>query len=437
MAKNASLKEILVPDIGDFDGVEVIEVLVKAGDTIAAEDSLISVESDKATMEIPAPEAGVVAEVKVAVGDSVSQGSLILLLEPGGEAATKAAPATQASSPAPAASEPAAARVATPAPPPAKPAAPQRVAPTAKIDEVSFARAYASPSVRKFARELGVDLGRVSGSGRKGRIIQDDVKAFVKQTLSQGMSTGGGLGVEPMPDIDFSQWGDIEIQKLGKINRLTGKFLHRNWVTVPHVTQFDQADITELDTFRKTMAAEYQDRGIKITMLAFLIKAVVSGLRELPRFNASLDASGENLILKHYYNIGIAVDTADGLVVPVVRDADCKSLVDIAAELGEISQKARDKKLKPSDMQGGCMTISSLGGIGGTQFTPIVNAPEVAILGVSRHSMTPVWNGETFEPRLMLPLSLSYDHRVVDGADGARFTGFLGTVLSDVRRLVM
>jgi pyruvate dehydrogenase E2 component (dihydrolipoamide acetyltransferase) len=328
----------------------------------------------------------------------------------------------------------------TPAPEVSKPALPaqHQPSPTAKIDEVSFAQAYASPSVRKFARELGVDLGRVGGSGRKGRIIKDDVKAFVKQALTQGTpATGGGLGVEPMPEIDFSQWGDVEIQKLSKINKLTGKFLHRNWVTIPHVTQFDQADITDLDGFRKTMAAEYKDKGIKITMLAFLIKAVVSALRELPRFNSSLDPSGENLILKNYYNIGIAVDTPDGLVVPVVRDADCKSLVDIAAELGEISQKARDKKLKPADMQGGCMTISSLGGIGGTQFTPIVNAPEVAILGVSRHKMTPVWNGEAFEPRLMLPLSLSYDHRVVDGADGARFTSFLGTVLSDARRLVM
>jgi pyruvate dehydrogenase E2 component (dihydrolipoamide acetyltransferase) len=403
------------------------------------EDSLISVESDKATMEIPAPEAGVVTEVKVAVGDSVSQGSLILMLEPSGDAPIEAAPVAE---PVAEAVAPVEAKTVAPTPAPevSKPALPaqHQPSPTAKIDEVSFAQAYASPSVRKFARELGVDLGRVGGSGRKGRIIKDDVKAFVKQALTQGTpATGGGLGVEPMPEIDFSQWGDVEIQKLSKINKLTGKFLHRNWVTIPHVTQFDQADITDLDGFRKTMAAEYKDKGIKITMLAFLIKAVVSALRELPRFNSSLDPSGENLILKNYYNIGIAVDTPDGLVVPVVRDADCKSLVDIAAELGEISQKARDKKLKPADMQGGCMTISSLGGIGGTQFTPIVNAPEVAILGVSRHKMTPVWNGEAFEPRLMLPLSLSYDHRVVDGADGARFTSFLGTVLSDARRLVM
>ncbi len=436
MTKDSGLKEIVVPDIGDFDSVEVIEVLVSAGDTIAAEDSLISVESDKATMEIPAPEAGVVTEVKIAVGDKVSQGSLILMLEPSTDLAPATTPAVTAEPATPAAEV---APVPTPAPvAPRSAPEPHKPSPTASINEVSFAKAYASPSVRKFARELGVDLGRVGGSGRKGRIIKDDVKLFVKQALSQGAGTGGGgLGVEPMPEIDFSQWGDIEIQALSKINKLTGKFLHRNWVTVPHVTQFDEADITDLDAFRKTMAAEYKDKGVKITMLAFLIKAVVSGLREYPRFNSSLDPSGENLILKNYYNVGIAVDTPDGLVVPVVRDADCKSLVDIATELGEISQKARDKKLKPSDMQGGCMTISSLGGIGGTKFTPIVNAPEVAILGVSRHKMMPVWNGEEFAPRLMLPLSLSYDHRVVDGADGARFTTFLNTVLSDARRLVM
>ncbi len=440
MAKDSLVKEVVIPDIGDFDSVEVIEILVEAGDSIAVEDSLISVESDKATMEIPAPEAGVVVEVKVAIGDQVSQGSLVLLLEPSGDApAVAAAPVVEKS--APAASQPA--PVAAPQPAVQPVAQPQQLSPspTASINEVSFARAYASPSVRKFARELGVDLGRVAGSGRKGRIIKEDVKAFVKQVLTQGMGQGtGGMVVAPMPEIDFSQWGEVETQKLSKINKLTGKFLHRNWVTIPHVTQFDQADITELDALRKTMAAdlsdEQKDKGSKITMLAFLIKAVVSGLRELPRFNSSLDASGENLILKNYFNVGIAVDTPDGLVVPVVHDADNKSLVDIAAELGEISQKARDKKLKPSDMQGGCMTISSLGGIGGTQFTPIVNAPEVAILGVSRHKMTPVWNGESFEPRLMLPLSLSYDHRVVDGADGARFTSFMAQVLADANGLV-
>lgn len=419
-------KEIVVPDIGDFDSVEVIEVLVGVGDSVVAEDSLISVESDKATMEIPAPEAGVITEVKVAVGDAVSQGSLIMMLEPSGETA----PAEAAVS-----AEPAKPVIPAPtAPAPRSAPAPQKPSPTAQINEVSFARAYASPSVRKFARELGVDLGRVGGTGRKGRVIKDDVKAFVKLALTQGTG-GGGMAVAPMPEIDFSQWGEVETQKLSKINKLTGKFLHRNWVTIPHVTQFDQVDITDLDALRKTMAAhlsdKQKDQGIKITMLGFLIKAVVAGLKELPRFNSSLEPSGESLILKNYFNIGIAVDTPDGLVVPVVRDADQKSLVDIATELGEISQKARDKKLKPSDMQGGSMTISSLGGIGGTQFTPIVNAPEVAILGVSRHKMMPVWNGESFEPRLMLPLSLSYDHRVVDGADGARFTTFLGKILSD------
>ncbi len=434
MAKDSLLKEVVVPDIGDFDSVEVVEVLVAVGDTIAAEDSLISVESDKATMEIPAPEAGVVVEMKIAVGDQVSQGSLLLILEASGDAPVAVAPATEDGvvTAAPAARKPA--PVTAPAP---QSVVQHKPSPTAQINEVSFARAYASPSVRKFARELGVDLGRVGGSGRKGRVIKDDVKVFVKQALSQGAGAAvGGMQVAPMPKIDFSKWGKVETQKLSKINKLTGKFLHRNWVTIPHVTQFDQADITELDALRKSMAAEYKDKGIKITMLAFLIKAVVAGLRELPRFNASLDASGENLILKSYFNIGIAVDTPDGLVVPVVRDADSKNLVDIAAELGEISQKARDKKLKPSDMQGGCMTISSLGGIGGSQFTPIVNAPEVAILGVSRHKMTPEWNGESFEPRLMLPLSLSYDHRVVDGADGARFTRFMAKVLADANGLV-
>lgn len=429
-------KEICVPDIGDFENVEVIEVLVAPGDSLQAEDSLITVESDKASMEIPAPEAGVVQEVKVAVGDKVSEGSLILLLEPAAAAAPPAEEAPAETAPAqPAAVAPAAAPQPSPAPvaPAAAPA--PKASPTAKIDEVSFAKAHASPAVRKFARELGVDLGQVGGSGPRGRILKDDVKAFIKHALSQ--PAGGGLGVAPMPEIDFSQWGEVESQPLTKINKLTGQFLHRNWVTVPHVTQFDEADITDLEDFRKSMAAEYKEKGIRITPLVFLMKAVVSALKKYPRFNSSLDSSGENLVLKHYYNIGIAVDTPDGLVVPVVRDVDRKSLVELAVELGEISAKARDKKLKPSDMQGGCMSISSLGGIGGSNFTPIVNAPEVAILGVSRSKMQPVWNGESFEPRLILPLSLSYDHRVIDGADGARFTTFLSRVLSDTRRLLL
>jgi pyruvate dehydrogenase E2 component (dihydrolipoamide acetyltransferase) len=424
-------KEIRVPDIGDFKDVEVVEVLVAVGDTIKPEQSLISVESDKATMEIPAPEGGVVKELKVALGDKVSQGGLLLMLEPAAaEAGDKPAAAQAAPAPKPAPVAPAASAPAKPAPAPV-----QKTSPTAKIDEAGFAKAYASPSVRKFARELGVDLGRVEGSGRKGRITQEDVQNYVKRALAQ--PAGGGLGVAPMPEIDFAQWGEVEAKPLTKINKLTGQNLHRNWVTIPHVTQFDEADITDLEDFRKSMAAEYKDKGIKITPLVFLMKAVVSALKEYPRFNASLDATSENLIFKKYFNVGIAVDTPDGLVVPVVRDVDRKSLVDLATELGEISQKARDKKLKTSDMQGGCFTISSLGGIGGTQFTPIINAPEVAILGVSRSKMQPVWNGKEFEPRLILPLSISYDHRVIDGADGARFTTFLSRVLSDTRRLLL
>ncbi len=433
-----AVKEIVVPDIGDFGEVEIIEVLVNPGDRIAAEDSLVTLESDKASMEIPSTDAGVIKELKVGVGDKVSKGSPLLVLEVNeaanddSAAAANEAPAVETPA-APAPAEPPAA----PQPPssPAPAVEPARRSPTATIDEVSFSNAYASPSVRRFARELGVDLGQVEGSGRKGRILREDVKQFVKRAMKQG--AGGGLGVAPMPEIDFAQWGEVETKKLSKINQLTGQFLHRNWVTIPHVTQFDEADITDLEEFRKSMVDEYRERGVKLTLLSFLIKAVVSALKELPRFNSSLDPTGENLILKHYFNIGVAVDTADGLVVPVVKEADRKSLIEIAAELGEISQKARDKKLSPADMQGGCFTISSLGGIGGTKFTPIVNAPEVAILGVSRAKMTPVWNGEEFTPRLVLPLSLSYDHRVIDGADGARFTSLLSRLLSDTRRLLL
>ncbi|MGF1546301.1 MAG: dihydrolipoyllysine-residue acetyltransferase [Thiotrichales bacterium] len=426
-----TMKEILVPDIGNFGEVEIIEVLVRPGDRIAAEDSLITLESDKASMEIPSSDAGVVAALKVKVGDRVSQGSPILTLEISAEA-TAATPMPSPS--APAATPPAIAAAPSSSPPPATKVS-LRPSPTAQIDKAKFAAAYASPSIRRFARELGVDLGRVQGSGRKGRILKEDVQGFVKLALSQGI--GGGLAVAPLPEIDFSQWGEIETKPLSKINKLTGQNLHRNWVTVPHVTQFDEADITDLEDFRRSMAEESKARGLKLTLLAFLMKAVVSALRAHPRFNSSLDATGEQLILKKYFHIGVAVDTPDGLVVPVIRDVDRKSLVDIAAELGEASEKARTKKLKPQDMQGGCFTISSLGGIGGTQFTPIVNAPEVAILGVSRSKMQPVWNGTAFEPRLILPLSLSYDHRVIDGADGARFTAFLNRVLSDTRRLLL
>jgi len=442
----AEIKDIIVPDIGDFEGVEVIEIIVSAGDSIGVEDPIVSLESDKAAMEIPSPFAGTVKEVKVSIGDKVSQGDLILTIEASDTDTSEesrvedAIPAAEAEAPAAEAPAPAETK---PAAAPATQAAPaRRPSPTASmtIDEEGFKKAHASPSVRKFARELGADLSKMSGSGNKGRILKDDVKAWVKQTLAQGSQ--GGLGVEPMPEIDFSQFGEIETQELTRINKLTGKFLHRNWVTIPHVTQFDEADITELEKFRKQLNEENTKEGIRVTVLAFLMKALVSALKEFPRFNSSLDHTGENLVLKKYVNIGVAMDTADGLVVPVIRDCDRKSLIELAIELVETSKKARDKKLSPSDMQGGCISISSLGGIGGTSFTPIVNAPEVAILGVSRSSIKPVYvpdadGGGEFVPRLMLPLSLSYDHRVIDGADGARFTSYLSTVLSDTRRLLL
>ncbi|CAA6808696.1 MAG: Dihydrolipoamide acetyltransferase component of pyruvate dehydrogenase complex (EC [uncultured Thiotrichaceae bacterium] len=421
-------KEIVVPDIGDFDEVEIIELLVAVGDTIAAEDSLITVESDKASMEIPSSDGGVVKEVKVAIGDMIKEGSIMVVLETT-QSVLEEEPEEEPAPPPP------------PPPPPKKPKPlpeiPAKPSPTIHIDEVKFSKAYATPSQRRFARDLGVDLGNVKGSGRKGRITRQDIKSYVKTTISAATSGGGSLGVAPMPEIDFSQWGDIESVALSKINKLTGEFLHRNWVTIPHVTQYDEADITEMEAFRKQMGTELKDQGVKITPLAFIMKAVIASLKAFPRFNSSLDASKENLIQKHYYHIGVAVDTPDGLVVPVIRDADQKSLVEISQEIREFAIKARDKKLKPSDMQGGCFSISSLGGIGGTKFTPIINAPEVAILGVSRSSMQPIWNGNEFEPRLMLPLSLSYDHRVIDGAAGARFTTHLSKQLSDIRRLLL
>ena len=433
----AEIKDILVPDIGDFDGVEVIEIMVTAGDAINIEDPIVSLESDKAAMEIPSPFAGTVKEVKVNLGDQVSEGSILITIEASESSAIPAeesAPTEEAKPTAP--ESPAPAPVSAPAAPAQAPI--PRPSPTAsiKINEEGFKNAYASPSVRKFARELGADLSQMSGSGNKGRILKEDVKNWVKQTLSQG-ATRGGLGVEPMPEIDFSQFGDIEIHELTRINKLTGKFLHRNWVTIPHVTQFDEADITELEKFRKQLNEENQKDGTRVTVLVFLMKALVSALKEFPRFNSSLDHTGENLILKHYINIGVAMDTPDGLVVPVIRDCDRKSLIELAQELTETSQRARAKKLSPSDMQGGSISISSLGGIGGTSFTPIVNAPEVAILGVSRSAMKPVYKDGEFEARLMLPLSLSYDHRVIDGADGARFTSYLSRVLSDTRRLLL
>ena len=449
-----SLKEVLVPDIGNFDSVDVIEVLVKAGDTIAADDSLLTVESDKASMDIPAPFAGVVKEVKIKVGDKIAQGHLILTLEASETAALQTstgaasspAPAKPAEPPKVATPEPAIPTPSRPAPEPA-----QKIQPThqpapvgASAVGVSGKLAHASPSVRKFARELGVNLSLVTASGNKNRILASDVQAYVKGELAkprtENMGAGlGALATLPMPVIDFSQFGAIETKPLSRIKKLSGANLHRNWVTAPHVTQFDEADITDLEDFRKSMSAEAEKRGVKLTMLAFLIKASVNALKAYPNFNASLSPDGDSLILKNYYNIGFACDTPDGLVVPVVKDVQSKDVLDIARDLMELSSKARERKLKVEEMQGGCFTISSLGGIGGTMFTPIINCPEVAILGVSRSSMQPVYNKDTngFEPRLILPLSLSYDHRVVDGADGARFTSHMRMMLSDVRRLLL
>ena len=419
--------------------MEVIEIMVSPGDTINVEDPLVSLESDKAAMEIPSPQAGTIRDVKVRIGDKVSEGDLLVTMEvtaaaeeqPAEKTAAQQAP--EAAAPA----QPEAEKAPAPAPSaqPARAFRPPPVAP-GPVDEAGFRKAYASPSVRKFARELGADLGQISGSGSKGRILKGDVQAFVKRVMTSA-GPGGGLGVAPMPEIDFSEFGAIETQPLTRINKLTGQFLHRNWVTVPHVTQFDEADITELEEFRQQLNKEHKGEGVRVTVLAFLMKALVSALKEFPRFNSSLDATGENLVLKKYIHIGVAVDTPDGLVVPVVRDCDRKSLIDLAGELIEISGRAREKKLSPADLSGGCISISSLGGIGGTAFTPIVNAPEVAILGVSRAQMKPVYKDGEFEPRLILPLSLSYDHRVIDGADGARFTSFLSKVLSDTRRLLL
>ena len=425
----AEIKNVLVPDIGNFKGVSVIEVAVKAGDKVSAEQTLITVETDKATMDVPAPFDGVVKEVKIKVGDKVSEGDLIVLMQAsGGAAQAAAAPAQPAAAPA------APAAAAKPAPV----AAPVAVAPAAPA--APSGSAHASPSIRRFARELGVDLSQVRGSGEKGRITKDDVQNFVKQSLAQprGAATGGALpGLLPWPEVDFAKFGAVETKALSRIKKISGANLHRNWVMIPHVTQFEEADISEMEAFRKELGAEYAKQNIKITPLAFMLKACAITLKHFPDFCASLDASGENLILKKYIHIGVAVDTPDGLMVPVIRDVDQKGIVQLAQELGEVSARAREKKITAADMQGGCFTISSLGGIGGTSFTPIINAPEVAILGVSRSSMKPVWKDGEFVPRLMLPLSLSYDHRVIDGAMGARFTTYLAHVLSDMRRLAL
>lgn len=442
--------EIRVPDIGDFSDIPVIELLVSPGDRVEADDGLLTLESDKATMEVPAPEAGVIVELKVALDDTVSEGDVVAILEPAAGASATDEPKSEDAEPEPKPvsesepesetdepeqSEPAVDDSPEPEPVKAEPAGPP--ANPANLP-------YASPSVRKFARELGADLTAVTGSGRGGRITRDDVAAHVKTVLTSGAPSGsagriGGLDLD-FPDVprpDFSRYGEIERRPLSRIQKISAGHLHRNWVGIPHVTQHDEADITDMEAFRKSNAQEALARGFKLTPLVFLMKAMVASLKAFPTFNASLDADGETLILKHYFNIGVAVDTPDGLVVPVIQDCDRKGIMELAQELSEVSGRAREGKLTPKEIQGGSISISSLGGIGGTAFTPIINAPEVAILGVSRSKMQPVWDGDAFQPRLMLPLSLSYDHRVIDGAAAARFTRFLASRLEDLRRLTL
>ena len=427
------VKDVNIPDIGG-DEVNVTEIMVKVGDTITEEQSLITVEGDKASMEVPAPFAGVVKEILVKSGDKVSTGTLIMRFEVAGNAPV-AAPAPQAAAPAP---------TATPAVAPSAPAA------TASDADVTGAKSYAhaTPVIRRLAREFGVNLDKVKGTGRKGRILKEDVQAYVKAAVkalesgaasATGAANGAGLGLLPWPKVDFSKFGEIEEVELSRINKISGANLHRNWVMIPHVTHFDKADITDLEAFRKEQnaLAEKQKLGVKITPVVFIMKAVAKALEAFPRFNSSITEDAQRLILKKYINIGVAVDTPNGLVVPVFKDVNKKGIIELSRELAEVSKKARDGKLTASDMQGGCFTISSIGGLGTTHFAPIVNAPEVALLGVSKSSMEPVWNGKDFAPRLILPISLSFDHRVIDGADGARFISYIGSVLADLRRLIM
>lgn len=462
--------EVKVPDIGDFGEVEIIEILVSEGQQVAAEDALITLESDKATMDIPAPADGAITKLLVKVGQMVSEGTPIALLaagEAGGEvvvaeesagsgfsrspkggyqgrypqkAATLEKPtkAEAAEKPKETPSPPAGERLASAKKPPATATDDHDPPPTLPPpgERADAARPHASPGIRRFARELGAQLSEIRGSGGKGRILKADVKAWVKQRLSAPAPSTGG-GIPPPPEIDFSQFGAVETVPLSRIKKLSGPHLQRAWLNIPHVTHHDEADITELENFRQSLKVEAEKEGIRITLLGFVIKTLARGLKKFPAFNASLHADGKNLIAKKYYNIGIAVDTPQGLVVPVIREVDRKTIFDLAREMGELSLRAREGKLKPDDLQGGCMSISSLGGIGGNAFTPIVNAPEVAILGITRARMTPVWDGAAFQPRLMLPLDLSYDHRVIDGAEAARFVAFLTQSFGDVRRLAL
>ncbi len=419
--------EVKVPDIGDFSDVPVVTILVSVGDSVGKEDPLLELESDKATMEVPSPLAGKVAEIRVAEGDRVSEGSVIMTLETEG-----ADEGAEAPKPAPAASEQPKAASA-----PAQPAAPQ---PAPAVTDAGFSKPHASPSVRAFARQLGVDLARINGSGRKGRILREDVTEALKASApapASGTAPQGGMGIPPIPAVDFSKFGPTENVEMPRIKKLSGPALHRSWLNIPHVTHNEEADITDLDAFRRELDAEAKKEGYRVTLLSFVIKAAVSALRQHWEVNSSLHPDGDKLIRKDYFHIGFAADTPNGLVVPVIRDADRKGITAISKELGELSAKARDGKLRGEDMSGASFTISSLGGIGGTSFTPIVNAPEVAILGLTRSKMAPVWDGETFVPRLMQPLSLSYDHRAIDGALAARFCATLKQLLGDMRRLML
>jgi len=430
--ESSQQKEILVPDIGDFESVEIIDVCVKVGDKVEVESTLITVESDKATMDIPSPAAGIVRQLNVKSGDHVAQGHPILNLE------LKETTVSNSIENEDKISEPVKKTVESSSTT-AQPSPPATPTSSQTVGSSKSAKAHASPAIRKFARELGVDLGLVRGSGAKGRILKDDVKSFTKAVMSgeRVFEKSSGFSLPEIPPIDFSKFGPVETLPLSRLKRLGGQNLHRSWINVPHVTQFDEADISELESFRKSKSESAAKEGVKLTPLTFFIKAVVVALKKYPHFNASLSPDGENLVLKNYFHIGIAVNTEQGLMVPVVKDADQKGIYELAKELAELAQKARDKKLSPSEMQGGCFTISSLGHIGGTGFTPIVNTPEVAILGVSRSTMKPVYENGEFVPRLILPYSLSYDHRVIDGVAAAEFTRYLGTVLGDIRHILL
>jgi pyruvate dehydrogenase E2 component (dihydrolipoamide acetyltransferase) len=443
--------DVVIPDIGDFDTVEIIEILVSEGDRVTVEESLLTLESDKATMEIPSPYTGEVKRLLVKVGDRVKEGDKILVIE--AEASEQKEEREEESTPIPAAEEVEAVQAPVPSPneepvsaseqPPRLPGEKEtRVPPVPAgfVESGGQGTPHASPSVRRFARELGVDLSLIKGSGPKERILKEDVQSFVKRSLRQGEGAATARSPFEMPagpEVDYSRFGEVETAVLNRIKKISGAHLHRCWLSVPHVTQFDEADITDLEAFRKTQKEAAAQRSIRLTLMPFLMKAVATALNHMPIFNAALSTDGESLIYRKYVNIGVAVDTPNGLVVPVIRDVDQKGLFQLAAELMSLSDKAREGKLAPADMQGGCFSISSLGGIGGTAFTPIVNAPEVAILGVSRSTMQPVWDGDAFQPRLILPLSLSYDHRVIDGADGVRFTTYLSSLLGDIRHLLL